>query len=323
MKLEVFQPVTDWMALATILDLTVCLPLAFYIFIVRNRYSPITVLPLVIGGFWFAYFIIPPDSFGYFTPLKYGIYVVETVFIIAELFVFIMLVKKAPTVRATYRKLRAREYYFPIVLRKTMTETFGERKLASIWVTDLSIFHYGLLSWRKKVTAIPNVTSFSFHKNTSYFGVFLMLVHAMLIEVIAVHALIMQMSTLAAWIVTALDLYLLFCIIADYHAIRLSPIIIDTKKMTVQLGIRSSLEVDLDNIVSIEHVTKKVERTKDSFFVTLPDFGDEPPQFELLLKEQVPVHSVFGLKRQVSKIYVTVDDKHRFYQTIESIIDDK
>ncbi|QOR67732.1 hypothetical protein IM538_06255 [Cytobacillus suaedae] len=148
---------------------------------------------------------------------------------------------------------------------------------------------------------------------------FIMLVHAMAIEVIAVHALIAQWNITAAWIVTALDLYLLFCIITDYHAIRLSPVLVDKTTMKMQIGVLSSLEVELNNMQSIEYVTefsKEQRNEKGSYFVTLPEFIEESPQIEIRLKEPVTAHYVFGIKKEIKKIYVTVDVRNQFYGLI-------
>lgn len=319
MNLDSFKPITDVMALATVLDLTICLPLAFYIFIVRNRYSPVTVLPVVIVGFWVAYLIVPHESFQYFREMFYVIYGLEALFIAIELYVLFLLIKKARAFRRNYLKYSQSELHFRAKLRKTLVDTFDSSRMIEIWVTDISVFHYGLFNWRRKWIDVPGVQAFSYHKNTGYFGLFIMLVHAMAIEVIAVHALVAQWNTTAAWIVTALDIYLLLCIIADYHAIRLSPVLVDKTTMKVQMGVRSSLEVELNNIQSIDYVTefsKEQRNEKGSYFVTLPEFIEESPQFEIQLKEPVIAHYVFGIKKEITKIYATVDDRNQFYELI-------
>ncbi|MCA1032022.1 hypothetical protein LCL95_13385 [Bacillus timonensis] len=323
MKLDKMGPVTNGLAMVTVIDLTVFLPFFFYLFIVRNRYSPISVLPVIFSGFWLAYFIVPHEHFAYFTHIKYGIYGLEALFVAAEILIFILILKKAKTLHKTYTSYKKTEPYFPIRIRKAIIDTFGPTKVARLWVTDLSIFYYGLFTWRKKWTPLPNVKSFSYHKNTGYFGVFIMLVHAMLIEVVAVHVLVAQWNTLAAWLVTALDIYLLFCIIADYHAIRLSPVHIDEKKMTIQIGIRNSLQVELANIESIEPVTtfdKKKKYDKTTFFVTLPEFIDETPQFLISLKNAETAYLPFGIKREITSLYVTVDDKQAFLESVSTSI---
>ncbi len=319
MNLDSVKPITEVMALATVVDLTICVPFAFYFFIVRNRLSPVTVLPVIIVGFWLAYLIVPHERFNYFREMLYVIYGLEALFVAIELYLLILLLKKARVFRRNYLEYSQTEVHFPSKLRKSLVETFGSSRVIGMLITDISVFYYGLLNWRKKWTDVPGVQAFSYHKNSGYFGLFIMLVHAMAIEVIAVHALVAQWNTTAAWIVTALDFYLLFCIIADYHAIRLSPVLVDKTTMKVQIGVRSSLEVELKNIQSIEYVTefsKEQRKEKGSYFVTLPDFIEESPQIEIKLKQPVTAHYVFGFKKEITKVYLTVDDRNRFYELI-------
>lgn len=326
MKLTAFKPITDTMALATILDLTVCLPLFFYLLVVKGKGSLLKVLPVIIAGFWVAYFIVPHDNMPYLKDLVKGIYVLEAAFIAIELFLIVMLLRKLPVFIRSMREYKTTEHLFPFMLRKSLHKIFGESsKFVNFVVTDLSIFYYGLTSWKKKWIDRDGISSFSIHKNTGYFGIFIMLIHAMVIEVIGVHFLIYHWNETAAWIFTAFDLFFLFAIIADYHAIRLSPILIDGRRMSIQMGVRSSLEVNLANIQSIgqtetpDEVRKKEEQ---SFFVTLPEFlDDQPPQYEITLKEPETAYMLFGVKKKINKIYVNVDDPSGFYQKINEAIE--
>lgn len=92
MNLETFKPITDVMALATVFDLTICLPLAFYFFVVRNRYSPVKVLPVIIVGIWLTYLIVPHESIQYFREMFYIIDVLETLLIAIELYLLFLVI---------------------------------------------------------------------------------------------------------------------------------------------------------------------------------------------------------------------------------------
>lgn len=275
MVIQPFEPVTDTLILASLFDLTIVLPLFFYLFVVRNRLSLITLLPVVIGGFWFAYFIVPHHDLLIFDYLKYGIYGLEGLFIVIELFLAAMLLRKIPTLYQNYKQQKEINYFYPPTMRTAMNKTFGEKKLIDIIVYDFSIFYYGFFSWKQKWVDRNHIRSFTIHINSGYFGLFIMLVHAMVIEVIGVHFLIAHFwSPTAAWIFTALDLYALLWIIADYHAVRLSPIVIKDDKLYAQVGIRREIVVDLNTIKSIHStITGKKERTREnhSFAITLPN----------------------------------------------------
>ncbi|WP_232722289.1 hypothetical protein [Geobacillus sp. Manikaran-105] len=65
-------------------------------------------------------------------------------------------------------------------------------------------------------------------------------------------------------------------------------------------------------------VTAKQKRKKetDAYSVTLPSFFEEEPKLEIRLKQPVEVTELFGRKKTVRKLYVTVDDIHGFYDNL-------
>ncbi|WP_453990711.1 hypothetical protein [Bacillus nitroreducens] len=327
MVIQPFEPVTDTLILASLFDVTIVLPLFFYLFVVRNRLSLITLLPVFIGGFWFVYFIAPHRDVVIFDYVKYGIFGLEALFIGIELFLLVLLVRKIPLLFQHYKKLKEINFFYPSTIRMAMNKTFGKKKLNDILVYDFSIFYYGFFAWKKKWKDGNHLRSFTIHKNSGYFGLFIMLAHAMVIEVIGVHFLIAHFwNHTAAWIITALDLYALLWIIADYHAVRLSPIVIKDDKLLAQVGIRREIVVDLNTILSIQPtITKKEVRAKEkhSFAITLPDLIEEDPQFEIILTEPTLATLPFGVKREVTKLYVTVDNKDAFLHELNKWVKEK
>ncbi len=324
MIIQPFEPVTDTLILASLFDLTIVLPLFFYLFVVRNRFSMITLLPVVIGGFWYAYFIVPHHDIAIFHYAKYGIFLIEGLFIAIELFLAVLLIRKIPTLIQHYKLQKENSFYYPATIRRALHQTFGKKKLLDILVYDFTIFYYAFFVWKKKWDSKSDTRVFTIHTESGYFGLYIMLVHAMVIEVIGVHFLIAHFwSPIAAWIFTILDLYALAWIIADYHAVRLSPIVIKDRKLFAQVGIRREIEFELDNIKSIQRtVTVKKARAqeKNSFAITLPDLFEEDPQFEIELKSPVVAYLPFGKKMDITKLYVTVDEKEKFFQEMNSYV---
>lgn len=327
MIIQPFEPVTDTLILASLFDLTIVLPLFFYLFVARNRLSMITLLPVVIAGFWFAYFIVPHHNLIIFDYVKYGIFALEGLFIAIELVLAAMLLRKIPTLYQHYKIQKEINYFYPSTMRMVLNKTFGKKKLIDTLVYDFSIFYYGFFSWKKKWKDRTDTQTFTIHTNSGYFGLFIMLVHVMVIEVIGVHFLIAHFwSPTAAWIFTALDLYALLWIIADYQAVRLSPLVIKDGTLFAQVGIKREIVVDLTSIKSIKPTItgkKEREREKDSFAVTLPNFFDEDPQFEIELTEPALAYLPFGFKKEMTKLYITVDDKEAFLQEINKFVDNK
>lgn len=150
-----------------------------------------------------------------------------------------------------------------------------------------------------------------------------MLVHAMVIEIVAVHILVAQFSHIAAWIVTALDVYCLLFIISDYQAIRLSPVVLDSKGIHFQKGIRLYGFVPWEQVKEIEENTlspKEVEKERNSIELALHGLERENMPFVIRLNEQVEINRIFGFKKSITSIYVKMDEAHTFNDTVRSYL---
>ncbi|MBM7662845.1 hypothetical protein JOC85_003656 [Bacillus mesophilus] len=316
MNATLYSPVTTELAIVTVIDLAICLPLAFYFLILRKNHSIIHILPVVIIGFWVAYFLIPNHLFEEIKPVMYILYGFEALFILFELYLLILAIRKFPILIRTFKDKKRDYPQFTLSLRKSFEETFQNKKIGAILTTDLSVIYYSLFSWKQKEKEANHL--FSYHKNTGYLAFIIMLVHALVIEMIGVHFLIAQKSHLLAWILTGLDLYTVLYLIADYRAAKLSPISIKDNVMNIVIGVRRSIEVPIEEIKSFEKTsTAKSIRGKEkhAFFATLPELieEDNEPDFELVLHRPVEAHYIFGIKKKISKIYITVDEKQKFW----------
>lgn len=310
---------TNAMIWGTLFDLTLIIPSHYYFLIARKRTSAVTVLPVAIAGFWVAYLIVPNHNIEAFQYIKYAIYGFEGIFLFIEIAIGIYLLKKLPAFITNYRYFKRTEPFQTFLLRKVFEKTFGYSKVVNYLVLDLSAIYYGLFAWNhKKNTHFENQQTFTYHQKAGYFGVFMMFVHAMLIEIIAVHMLVAQWSIAGAWAVTILDIYALFFIIADYQAIRLSPIVCRNNQLLIQIGLRRGMELKISNIKSIQPTkTNKATRKKEKpcFYITLPEFYEEEPAFEIELHEPVTAYTPLG-KKEITKIYANIDDRQNFYHLI-------
>jgi hypothetical protein len=242
----------------------------------------------------------------------------EAALISFELILFLMIAKRIPVLIRNYKSQKAEHYHFLSSLSAAIQQTFTFRNKHlnkfemgfRVLATDIAAIYYSLFSWRKKTEQ-----GFTFHKDGGYLGVFFMLVHAMLIEIIAVHLMVAQYSHLAAWIITALDVYALLFIISDYQAIRLSPVIMDKKGIHFQKGIREYGCVPWDKI---DGLYKNDELAgKESVELAFHGLEKEPAPYVIQLKETVEVRKVFGLKKQIRTVFVKMDDPQAFKETFD------
>ena len=126
-----------------------------------------------------------------------------------------------------------------------------------------------------------------------------------------------------AWIATALDLYALLFIIADYQAIRLSPVIVDSKGLHVQKGIRLYGFVSFEDIQEICENTKspkEVEKDRKGIALVLHGMEREQIPYVIKLNKPVEIYYFFGRKKQIESIYVKMDDVHQFNEAVRNNI---
>jgi len=325
MQVQITGWVSHSLGLATAIDLTICLPLIIYFFGFRKRVSILVLIGCMFCGLLLANWMIPNEADGYLSYFNNSFIALEAGIIASEVFIFIIVLKKLPLFIKKIKKEQKNHFHFLLSFSAAIRETFSfeNKKLNKfqlvfrILATDISAVYYSLFSWKKKPPIMQNDEgkTFTMHKDGAYLGVFFMLVHAMAIEIVGVHMIIAQFDTILAWVVTVLDIYLLLFIIADYQAIRLSPVVVDSKGLHFQKGIRQYGFVPLNVIQEINENTKSIEEIKQDkkgFSLAIQGIEKERIPHVIELKKPIKVYQFFGYSKKVESIYIKVDDVHEF-----------
>ncbi|WP_386060254.1 hypothetical protein [Thalassobacillus hwangdonensis] len=329
MRMQLAGPIDDRIGLATAIDLTIILPLLIYFFGFRKRMSWLLLCALIFWGLILANWMIPGGADAYLSYFNHSVIVLEAGVIFLELVLFIAIVKRFPTLIKNYKQDKADHHHFLLSFSKAIqrTFTFSNPRLNKfqltlrILATDIAAIYYSLFSWKKKPPVGAN--AFTFHKDGGYQAVFLMLVHAMVLEIIAVHVMVAQYSHVAAWVITALDIYTLLFIISDYQAIRLSPVVLDESGVHFQKGIRVYGFIPWEMVRGVEQnsqTPEEVGKDKQSIALALHGLEKDPIPYVLELKDSVKVHQIFGIKKTVDRIYLKMDDPQKFNESINQKI---
>ncbi|MCA0971608.1 hypothetical protein LCM20_13455 [Halobacillus litoralis] len=319
MRAGIAGPIDDRIGVATALDLCLILPLLLYFFGFRQRVSWVYLITFIFLGAVMANLMIPNHADGYLSYFNHSVIVLEAAVIFVEILVLMMIVKRFPTLVRNYKESRRHHYHFLSSLSAAVQDTFTIKRFNKVKIglrilaTDMAAIYYSLFSWRKKPAQ-----GFTFHKDGGYLGVFFMLVHAMVIEIIAVHMMVAQYSHTAAWIVTALDFYALLFIISDYQAIRLCPLVVDEKGLHYQKGIREYGSVPWDNI---EGLYKNNELAgKESVELAFHGLEKEPSPYVIKLNRPVETRKIFGLKKTVEAVFLKLDDPEAFRKEFDRYV---
>ncbi len=324
MQTQMVGPIDDRVGIGTAVDLGVILPLLLYFFGFRKRVSWILLCGFIFCGVLLANWMIPSHADAHLNYFNTMVIVLEVGVIAFELVLFISIFKRFPILIKNYQMEKTIHHHFLLSFSRAIQQTFTFQNkrlnkfsfLLRLVATDLAAIYYCLFSWRKKRQANgEHVNSFTFHKDGGYLGVFYMLVHAMVIEIIAVHMMVAQYSHLAAWIVTIFDLYALLFIISDYQAIRLSPVILSEKGIHFQKGIRQYGFIEWNAVKAISENKKSPEEAKQdraSVELALHGLEREPLPFVMEMNRPMEINQVFGFKKSVERLYIKVDEPYAF-----------
>lgn len=198
--------------------------------------------------------------------------------------------------------------------RAAVSEAFGDRALATLIFHDVAVFYYSCLAWRQKAFTKPDAAAFAYHKESSWFYLMLMVCKLLILEGVAVHFLLQEWSHQAAWLVSASHVYLIILLVADYNAMRLNPVLVDQAGVRIRYGLRISADVPFSEIANVT-VAQGMEIPKEEWETTVgPMF--EQPNTAIELAQPLKVRGLFGIRREVGKIYLTLDKPEQFRQMI-------
>lgn len=295
------------------------IPIITYFFIIRKRYSLTYIVPVVIAGYIFARFIIPSDYLQDFSYVSYIIIAGEIAFVCLELFILYKIVRKLPTIIKKYKEYKSEYSSFSYAIDAAFDATMKRNKLIDIIVTECKLIYYAFLSWREKVPEGEYV--YSYHKKTGAIGVYIMIIHATLIESIGFHYLLHQWNPVIAWILLILNVYAMIYFIAEIQAMRKNPLNVTEEQVIIQIGLGKKIVIpftQIDNIAFYkgdELLTAK--EGKQVLDATVMEFIKEPATFEITLKEPVKAQLLYGFSKTVSRVHLNVDEERKFYDAVK------
>ena len=149
-------------------------------------------------------------------------------------------------------------------------------------------------------------SAFTYHRKIGYGAVVGAMAMVVLAETFPVHVLLARWRPGVAWTATALGLYTLLYLLADWRASRARPIAVDAETLTIRTGIRWTVVVPRADIVGVERHP--------------PRGGEKPLRAALLgavnvwieLREPVVAAGPYGRERRVRRLALWVDEPQAF-----------
>ena len=289
----------DLVAVGVALDLTIVVPLLYYVLLVRRRAWPVvTLIPVFVLGVALARWLLPPSHEG-------ALLAIGWLAAAAEIILASIVVRKSLRLGREYRERVRCGLDVPDALRAAARSILGDVP-GSILAYELAVFHYALFGWKR--ASSPSSRSFPYHRSSAYPAIVLALVLVTAVETFVVHLLIRQLSPAAAWTLSSLGAYAVLWLVGDLHAARLRPIRLAGDALEVRLGLRWAVDVPLDAIVSISPVAAPPARRGRGYLGAVL-LGS--PNRRIELDREVEARGPYGLARRVRTIDLRLDEPVR------------
>lgn len=303
------EPGPGPVAIGLILDLTVTVPLAGHLLLVRKgRWPRVTALELMLAGLAAAAVLLPFQRARLLRLLELAVLPVE-----AALLVWI----GARTVRALRRTRStsaARDAFEQI--RRTTRDIVAAPRLADAIAFEVAVFYYALFSWRTRPhgpsRAPVQARAFAYHARSGYGGIVVAVLLLTVVEGTAVHLLVSLWSPVAAWVLTGTSIYAMLWFIADHRASLLRPLWVTSESLWVNTGIRWSVHVERRQIAGMHHERPAGARP----FLRATLLGT--PTLWVELSEPVVARGPYGFERRVRWIGLSPDDRREFESALST-----
>lgn len=294
---------------ALTIDLIVTVPLVYWFLAIRRagwpRLSVVPVIVLTVAGIR----LVPGLEAGWLLPW------LEWVAVPAELVLLSLVARRAI---AMSRALRATGSGDALEsLRRAATELVEVERAADIVAYEAAILWYALAGGGSHAPP-PGAAAFGVRRRSGYGPVLVGLFFGLVAEAIAVHFLVRRWSVVGAWILTLLTAYAVLWLIGDFRALGRRSVLVTGEELIVRLGLRWTVRVPLEDIRAVRAAGAPGPRAPDHLRAVI--LGDERQVVELE-SERVAI-GLYGIRRRVRSIGLSVDEPERFLRCLAGRRDD-
>jgi hypothetical protein len=285
---------------ALTLDLTLLVPLLYYLLLVRSRGWPmLTVLPVFLVSVLIAQRLIPRTQHHVLDLVSFGA-------VLAEVALVAVIAHKALQLRRRFRERAATGMDVYESLRESAASVLGPVAGGAV-AYEAAVFYYAVAGWTKSPE--PDDRSFSVHRRVAYAALMIAVMIALVVETAAVHLLVRLWSPVTAWILTGLSVYALIWMVGDIHAVRLRPVQISDEMLHLRLGLRWTISIPIGSIAAVRAPVGEVRAEKREYLKAVL-IGT--PNRRIESKEPVSAIGLYGISRSVTTIDLHIDEPGQF-----------
>lgn len=303
---SIFMENPGQLSWAITFDLLVSVPVIYFLIIRKRNIPNTTVVPVFILGIVVASIILPAEHQFYLSKVKTWFLPFLEIGIVS--YIIYSVVKAFKRFR---QNTTGTLDFFTVA--KTAAADILPKGISTAFATELSMFYYGFIHWKSPVL---KENQFSYHKTTStrmVLGVFVFLI---IIEAFAVHLLLQNYSSVAAWILTILSIYGMLQIFGILRSLSKRPMEIVSNELKLKYSIMAETQIPFDNIESVESQTKE----SDDLNYLSPFKDMEGHNVVITLKEPGEIVGFYGIKKGYEKIGLYLDEPKKFVEKLNELM---
>lgn len=304
-KSPIFPTDSDMVSLGITIDLLLTIPLIFYVLNRKTAIPNTTVLAIVAVGVVIGSVTLPKSNQFYLDFFK-------TWFIpVLELMVITYIVLKVKTSLKKYRD-KDNTQLDVFTLLKEVCNSFLPSKLVYPIATEVAVFYYGFVSWKKKPLSHDE---FTYHKQSSSIAILGALILMTIVETFALHILLVRWNPIVAWVLTGISIYTIFQIWGLIKSLSKRPVLLDKSQLILRYGLLNEANISLENIGHIEITERDLEGNK-AIRALSPLDKLEGHNIIIHLKNECNVIGFYGIKKKCKSVALHLDDVELFKKRV-------
>jgi hypothetical protein len=290
-----FSDHPDIAAWGVTFDLTISIPLLYWLMVVRTgKARPLTIAPVFLLGSWLAAALLPATQQEFSRQLGRVIVPALEVLLVAALGRRLLAARVSETTK---------DEDVPARISRAARVVAGEGRLADVIASEVATMYYAFFGWKLKPQPTPG-RALTFHERNGWGTVLTCILVVIAAEGLGMHILLSHWNTTAAWIWTGLDLWAALWLLGDYHALRLRRSWLDDQALHLRYGLRWSATVPRNLITSIVEVREETQwKRKDVLKVAILD----QPRWLITLREPITAYGMAGLRKEIRGIALLPD----------------
>lgn len=191
--------------------------------------------------------------------------------------------------------------------------------IADILIKELLMWYYLLFVWGRKRFAVSGDIYFTYYKDNALRLMLATFIVVIAVETVVTHFMIMYINSVAAWVVSALTVYFILFLIANYQAIKYRPVSLHDSTLSIRHGLLFTKEIALNDIACVKRTHGQGSNKSGSVLrAFLPIV---PGNVSIILNNTFTHQSGLRRRRNITEIHLALDNPSNFISTLSERLD--